>query len=153
MRAWTRALVIVLGLLTATLGVWAGFAPRSFYDDGPIPLIDTGWVAALPPYNEHLVRDYGFMNLGMTVIFVVAATRLTPVLVRTATAALFVFGLPHTVFHSRHLDHMSGADAVTLIVTTSALTVVLPAVVFAMAGALDRAESDRPARRLSSGRR
>jgi low temperature requirement protein LtrA len=92
----------------------------------------------LPPYNEHLVRDYGFMNLGMTVIFVVAAVRLTPVLVRTAAAALFVFGLPHTLFHSAHLDHMSTGDAATLIVTTSVLTVVLPAVVFWMAGGLHR---------------
>ncbi len=143
MRTWTRALVIVFGGLTATLGLWAGFAPESFYEDGPIPLIDTGWVSGLPPYNEHLVRDYGFMNLGMTVVFVVAAIKLTPVLVRTSTAALFAFGLPHTVFHSFHLDHMSAADATAQTITTSALTVVLPAVVFLMASGLDQAEFDR----------
>ena len=78
MRTWTRSMVIVLGVLTATLGVWAGFAPESFYRDGPIPLIDTNWVSLLPPYNEHLVRDYGFVNLGLTVPFLVAAIKLTP---------------------------------------------------------------------------
>ena len=36
MRTWTRTLVIVLGVLTATLGVWAGFAQESFYQDGPL---------------------------------------------------------------------------------------------------------------------
>ena len=140
MRTWTRTLVIVLGALTATLGVWAGFAPESFYQDGPLPFIDTNWVSMLPPNNEHLVRDYGFMNLGMTVVFAVAAIRLTPVLVRTSAGALFVFGLPHTVFHSLHLDHMSAADATTQTITTSVLTVVLPAVVFFMAAGLDQAE-------------
>lgn len=139
MRTWTRTLVIVQGVLTATLGVWAGLAPESFYQDGPIPFIDTGWVAMLPPYNEHLVRDYGFMNLGMTVVFVVAAIKLTPVLVRTATGAWFAFGVPHTMFHSFNLDHMSTADATTQTITTSVLTVALPAVVFLMAGGLNQA--------------
>jgi hypothetical protein len=137
MRTWSRTLVIVQGVLTATLGVWAGLAPESFYQDGPIPFIDTGWVAMLPPYNEHLVRDYGFMNLGMTVVFVVAAIKLTPVLVRTATGALFAFGVPHTMFHSFNLDHMSTADATAQTITTSVLTIALPAVVFLMAGGLN----------------
>jgi len=136
----TRSLVIVLGVLTGTLGVWAGFAPKSFYDDGPIPFVDTDWVSMLPPYNEHLVRDYGFVNLGLTLVFVVGAVRLTPVLVRVGAGALFVFGAPHTAYHSLHLDRMSAADATAQTVTTSVLTLVLPAIVFVMAGGLDRAE-------------
>lgn len=143
MRTWTRSMVIVLGALTATLGVWAGFAPESFYRDGPIPLIDTNWVSLLPPYNEHLVRDYGFVNLGLTVPFFVAAIKLTPVLVRTSAAALFMFGAPHTAFHSFHLDHMSAADATAQTLTTSVLTLVLPAIVFSMAGGLNQAEDQR----------
>ncbi|GAA4520268.1 hypothetical protein GCM10023191_097000 [Actinoallomurus oryzae] len=131
----------MLALLTATLGAWAGFAPESFYRHGPVPFVDTGWVATLPPYNEHLVRDYGFMNLGMTVVFVVAAIRLTPTLVRTGTAALFVFAVPHAVFHSLHLDHMSDADAAAQTILVAVLTVVLPVVVFLMAGGLERAET------------
>jgi hypothetical protein len=142
MRTWTRSLVIVLGFLTATLGVWAGFAPVSFYRDGPIPLFDTNWVSMLPPYNEHLVRDYGFMNLGMTVIFVVAAITLSPAMVRTGAGALFVFGAPHTLFHSFHLDHMSTTDAITQTVTTSVLTVLLPWLVFWMAGRLNPRRRD-----------
>ncbi|WP_204075409.1 hypothetical protein [Planotetraspora phitsanulokensis] len=140
MRTWTRALVVVLAVLTATLGVWAGFAPVSFYQDGPLPFVDTGWVAMLPPYNEHLVRDYGFMNLGMTVVFVVAAIRLTPALVRTSTAALFVFAVPHTLFHSSHLDHLSAAEAAIQTISIVVPTIVLPAVVFLMASGLRQAE-------------
>ena len=134
MRTWTRALVIVIAVMTGTLGVWAGFAPVSFYQQGPLPFVNTGWVAGLPPYNEHLVRDYGFMNLGMTVVLVVAAISLTPVLVRTGTAALFVFAVPHMVFHGFHLEHLSAAGAATQMMTVAVLTVVLPAIVFLMAG-------------------
>lgn len=144
MRTWTRALVIVIALMTATLGLWAGFAPESFYQHGPLPFVDTGWVAGLPPYNEHLVRDYGFMNLGMTVVLVVAAIRLTPALVRAGTAALFVFAVPHMVFHSFHLDHLSAAGAATQMISVSVLTVVLPAVVFLMAGGLKHEHRGRP---------
>ena len=146
MRTWTRTLVIVLGVLTGTLGMWAGFAPESFYNDGPLPFIHTGWVSALPPYNEHLVRDYGFVNLGLTVFSVVAAIRLTPVLVRASAGALFVFGIPHTAFHSSHLEHMSTADAAALTITTSVLTLVLPAIVFLMAGGLNDAKTSGPPR-------
>ena len=131
-------MVIVLGVLTGTLGVWAGFAPRSFYRDGPIPFIDTHWVSMLPPYNEHLVRDYGFVNLGLTVVFAVAAISLTPMLVRAGAGALFAFGVPHTAFHSFHHDHMTAADATVQTITTSVLTLVLPAMVFVMAGRLDQ---------------
>ncbi len=124
--------------------MWAGFAPKSFYEDGPLPFIDTGWVSALPPYNEHLVRDYGFANLAMTVISVAAAIKLTPVLVRASAGTLFVFGAPHTVFHSFHLDHMSTSDAATLTITTSVLTLALPAIVFLMAGGLNGSETSGP---------
>ncbi len=64
-------------------------------------------VAKLPPYNEHLVRDYGLMNLGMTVVLAVAAIKTTPTLVRTSTAALCMFGAPHAVFHGFHLQRFS----------------------------------------------
>lgn len=134
MRAWTRSLVIVMVTLTGTIGLWAGFWPKSFYEHGPIPLLDTGWVAMLPPYNEHLVRDYGFMNLAVTAISVVAAIVMSPLIVRTAATAVIAFGLPHTLFHSFHLEHMSTADAILLTTTNSLLTILLPATVFAMAG-------------------
>ena len=143
MRAWTRALVVVMGTLTGTVGLWAGFWPESFYEHGPIPLLDTGWVALLPPYNEHLVRDYGFMNLAVTAVSVVAAIVMSPLIVRTAATSVITFGLLHTLFHAFHLEHMSTADAVLLTTTNSLSTIVLPATVFAMAGQLHRAGTQR----------
>lgn len=96
----------------------------------------------LPPYDEHLVRDYGFVNLVLTLAFVMAAIKLTPVLVCASASSLFVFGAPHTAFHSFHLDHMSAADATAQTVTTTVLTLVLPAIVFFMADGLAPAEHE-----------
>jgi hypothetical protein len=47
---WFLTVVEVLVALIAT------FAPRAFYDHIP-------WVNLMPPYSEHLMRDYGAMNL------------------------------------------------------------------------------------------
>ncbi|GAA3687660.1 hypothetical protein GCM10022267_88010 [Lentzea roselyniae] len=43
-------------------GVWAAAFPLSFYNDSPGPGLH--WVAALSPYNEHLARKVGALNLA-----------------------------------------------------------------------------------------
>jgi hypothetical protein len=48
-------------------GAWPAGWPRSFYDDFPWP--GHPWVAPLGAYNEHLLRDFGGMNLAMAVVF------------------------------------------------------------------------------------
>lgn len=98
-----------LAASAAMLGVWALAAPRNFYDTFPG---GRGWVAADGPYNEHLLRDFGGLNLGLTVILVVAAVKLTPLLARTAAVASLAFGVPHLVYHLAHLDTYEGIDKV-----------------------------------------
>ena len=134
-RGWTRGLLIAFTAMEAVIGLWATIAPQSFYDDGPIP--GTGWVALLPPYNEHLLRDYAGMTLAMTVVLVVTAVKLTPLLVRTSMVALTLFAVPHTIFHIVHLEHFSQSAAVTQTVLLM-VTVFIPIVVFALASRLER---------------
>jgi hypothetical protein len=134
-RSWTRALVALLAVVEGTVGLWAAFAPLSFFADGPVP--GTGWVALLPPYNEHLMRDYGTMTLAMTVVLVVAAVRLTPLLVRTSMAALLVFAVPHATFHMFHLEHFPQSAAIAQTVSLVA-TLFIPVAVIVLAGRLDR---------------
>jgi nucleoside-diphosphate-sugar epimerase len=57
-------------------------------------------VALLPAYNEHLVRDFGGMNLAMAVVFGVAAVTLDRRLAATALVAYLVFAVPHLAFHA-----------------------------------------------------
>ncbi len=65
---------IGLGLLAVTsipLGVWAVIAPRSYYDD--FPGFGRQWISPDGPFNEHLMRDFGALNLAIGVFTVCAA--------------------------------------------------------------------------------
>ena len=64
------------------VGFQALFTPRSFYDDFPI---GRGWVAMDGPYNQHLVRDVGSLNLALVVLVFAALIVSTRALARTAT--------------------------------------------------------------------
>jgi hypothetical protein len=135
MRAWTRGLVILLAMAEGVIGLWITLAPMSFYEDGPVP--GTGWVKLLPPYNEHLLRDYGGMTLAITFILVVTAVKMTPFLVRVSMIALLLFVVPHTIFHIVHLEHFTRSDAIAQ-TTTLVLTLLVPIVLIAMAGRLPK---------------
>jgi len=65
-RGLTRFAIALLLVNQVTVGAWATVAPRSFFDDFPL---GRGWVASLPPYNVHLVRDVGGLSLGFAVLF------------------------------------------------------------------------------------
>lgn len=102
-----RAGLVVLALPAAWVGIWATFAPRSFYDEFPGT---SNWVAPLGPYDEHLVRDVGAFELGLTVVAVFAIVTLERRLVQAALAAFLVSGIPHLVFHLSNTEPLSTAD-------------------------------------------
>lgn len=130
-----RAALIPLVLTGLVVGVWAAFAPRSFYDD--FPGAGRVWVAVDGPYNEHLVRDVGALNLALALVAVVAAVTLARAAVLAAAGAWIVYSLPHLVYHLRHLDLYDTGDKVAN-VTALAGALVLPVIVLA-------AELRRPA--------
>jgi hypothetical protein len=102
---------IVLGYLAlsgALVGLWAGLAPRSFYDD--FPGLGRVWVAVDGPYNEHLVRDVGWLNLALMVATIWAAVTLARALVVGVLAAWLVTGVPHLVYHVANLGGLGTGD-------------------------------------------
>jgi hypothetical protein len=112
---WLRVGLALYLAVTALIGVWAALWPRGFYDDFPWP--GHRWVGALPAYNEHLVRDFGGMNLAMAVVFGVAALSLDRRLATTVLVAYLVFAVPHLAFHLNHLEPFATADAAAQVVT------------------------------------
>ena len=99
-----------LALTQVVVGAWALFGPQQFY--AGFPGAGHAWVALLPPFNEHLVRDVGSLSLAVAVVLAVAAVAGTRPLVRTAVGAFSVYAVPHTVFHGLHLENFGRADAV-----------------------------------------
>jgi hypothetical protein len=107
---WLRSGLLLYCGVELLVGGWAAAWPRSFYDDFPWP--GHPWVGLLPAYNEHLVRDFGGMNLAMAVVFGVAAATLDRRLAATALVAYLVFAVPHLVFHLNHLEPFGTVDAI-----------------------------------------
>jgi hypothetical protein len=117
----------VLAAAQGMVGTWALVAPLVFYEGFPLP--GHAWVALLPPFNEHLVRDVGALNLALAAVLAGAALRADRATVRLAAIASLVAAVPHAAYHALHLSHFPPADAVAQTVATvlhlSLLVVVL----------------------------
>jgi nucleoside-diphosphate-sugar epimerase len=118
-----RLALWVLVVSAVSVGLQAAFAPQSFYDDFPF---GRGWVAVDPPYNEHLVRDVGALNLALALLTAGALWLATRAVARVTAGAWLLYGVPHLVFHVRHLPtELSGIENVAL-AGSLAVTVVAP---------------------------
>lgn len=123
---WLRVGLWVLAIAALVVGVWALFAPESFYED--FPGGGRTWVAPLGPYNEHLVRDVGSLNLALGVLMAWAATSLDRRIVQGALIVFLVNAIPHFFFHVFHLDDLDESSDQILQTISLAFLVVLPVV-------------------------
>lgn len=130
-----RASLAVLGAAQLVNGLYALFAPRSFYDDFPL---GRGWVEALPAYNEHLVRDVGGLFIATAVVLFAAARSLDRRMVIVAAASFLCFSLPHTIYHFLNLGPYDAFDAVANSVALAA-TVAIPLWILVVARAPESA--------------
>jgi hypothetical protein len=112
----------LLAFPSVIIGVWAAFAPRGFYED--FPGFGRMWVAPDGPYNEHLVRDVGELNLAIAVVTVIALVALTPMLVRAVLVGWIVYSVPHLVYHLRNLDPFATDDQVSIIASLALVPVL-----------------------------
>ena len=131
------AIRILLGILAVSslqLGVWATIWPAQFYRT--FPGGGRTWVALNGPYNEHLVRDFGGLNLTLALLLVVAVVTMTTTMVRTASVGYLVFGIPHLVYHLRHLDVFNSTDkAVNAVILSLAVLSALGALLLSLQAA------------------
>ncbi len=111
---WTRLVLWLLALTSLQLGLQATFAPASFYADFPG---GRGWVALDGAYNEHLVRDFGALNLALCVVTLGALFLSTRAVARLAALAWLVWSVPHLVYHVRHLAPYDAGDAAGTVVS------------------------------------
>jgi hypothetical protein len=122
-RTITRVLLVVFGLVEAVVGTWPLMSPTGFYQD--FPGFRTGWVSIDGPFNEHLLRDFGGLNLALAALLIGAAVIGTTAVARLAAVSALLFGVPHFLYHLGHVGHFERIDQV-LIVAATGLGVLVP---------------------------
>lgn len=91
------------------VGIWAAFAPVSFYDS--FPGLGRIWVAVDGPFNEHLIRDVGSLYLALAAASIAAALSRGVAAGRAVGVAWIVFSVPHLGYHLQHLHVLTALDA------------------------------------------
>lgn len=144
-----RVLLLTTAVLGAYVGVWAAFAPRSFYES--FPGFGFIWISIDGAYDEHLIRDVGTLNLGLAAATVFAAVVREGAVAasRTIGTAWVVFSVPHLIYHAQHLDGLGVADVIGQLVSVSSTGVLGVLLLFGEEPGRrpDRAASGRPSRR------
>lgn len=113
-----RTLLAALTVAGASIGSWAAAAPAAFYRS--FPGFGRHWLPPLGPYNEHLVRDFGALNLGLAAAALVAAVTLTRSATAAAAAAWLVYSVPHVAFHATHGGPFVAGDDVAVLASLAA---------------------------------
>lgn len=144
-----------LGYLTLQVGLVAAailIAPRAFYDN--FPAGPSAWVSVLPPYNEHLIRDFGSAGLGLAVVAGLAAVWMDRRLVQAACVALFAGSLPHAVFHATETGAQSTGDNVASLFALFLQALLPLALLWLATGERQRPEpaAERPAEAAAAPR-
>ncbi|MFC4565310.1 hypothetical protein ACFO4E_25935 [Nocardiopsis mangrovi] len=106
-RTVLRAGLCFLALSSLAVGVWQSLLPRSFFA--------LEWVAMYPPFNDHLVRDVGGLNLALGVVVAGAAIVMERRLVVTALLGYLTYAATHLLFHGISTDHVHPVDVPGLI--------------------------------------
>ncbi len=137
-----RIVLVYLTFQSLQLGLWALLAPRSFYDD--FPGLGRSWVSVDGPYNEHLTRDVGALNISLAVLLIAAAITLSRQLLITAGVATLAWGVPHLLYHMINTDGLSGSD-IAASLTGLAIFAALPLLLIVGALKSRSVPQDRPA--------
>jgi hypothetical protein len=139
-RGVIRLALVYLAVAIGLVAAWILIAPKHFYDEFPGP---ASWVSALPPYNEHLIRDFGAAGLGLAVLAAIAAVWMERRVVQAAAVALFVGSLPHAIYHSTTTEAYSTADNLVSLAGLSS-EVLLPLLIFYLASGERQAPAPGP---------
>jgi hypothetical protein len=100
-------------------------------------------VSTLGPYDEHLVRDYGALNLALGILLVGAAVFLERRLTLVALLAWLGYALPHFLYHTTLVEHFSPFDNWAQL-TSLGLQVAIPLGLLLVASRADGARGPRP---------
>lgn len=101
-----RVALIVLAITGLLIGLWAMLSPRGFYDS--FPGGGRQWILIDGPYNEHLIRDVGGLNMSLVVLTISALVIGSRTIVRITGIVWLPFAVPHFIYHAVHSSDLIG---------------------------------------------
>ncbi len=138
-RFLLRAGLGLVALAQAELAVWGLVSPHSFYAD--FPGAGHHWVAALGPYNQHLIRDYAAAELGFALLLAAMAIWFERRLVLAGAAAFLLATIPHFIYHLTTTGSFSTTDNLA---SLGSFVLELALVAAAMVAAIRRPPDPQP---------
>lgn len=141
-RTAVRALLIYEAVTIGAVSAWILIAPRGFYDDFPVG--SSAWVSALPPFNEHLLRDFGSAGLGLAVLAALAALWMDRRLAWAAAISILAGSLPHTIYHFTTTESYSTGDNIASLGGLVVQTVIPLVILYLTRAAAEEARVPTP---------
>jgi hypothetical protein len=105
------------------IAVWLLLDPAGFY--AWFPGFGHIWVSVDGPYNAHLLRDFGAMNLALGAVTVIALQHRERSLDLATGLAWLAFSLPHFIYHLENLSILASDMDRVLQTVSLGLTVLL----------------------------
>lgn len=105
-------------------GLWALISPQGFYQNFPLP--GHPWVAIDGPYNEHLLRDFGGLQLALCALSLMSIFWPRQAGTRVVAISTLIYGTPHLIYHVSHLGVFSQPMDMIAAVLMLALQVIVP---------------------------
>jgi hypothetical protein len=137
-RLAMRAGLLYLAISGAYVSIWILLAPKGFYDS--FPTGPAHWASALPPYNEHLERDFGAAGLGLATLAGLTAVWMDWRLVQATAISFLAASLPHLAYHLTTTANYSTLDNVESLVGLT-LPILISIALLALGGRSQRAAS------------
>lgn len=125
---WMRIGLLAVGIPSLLVGLWIRLAPHSFYTD--FPGFGRHWVAALGPYDGHLVTDYGGTTVALSAALILIALRPSVRAVPVILGAWLLGTIPHFLYHAVATYALSTGDNIANL-TLLGGEVAIPAVLLA----------------------
>lgn len=137
---WTRIGLLAIGIPGLMVGLWIRLAPHNFYTE--FPGFGRHWVAALGPYDGHLITDYGAAAVALSAALIFIALRPSARALPVILGAFLLATIPHFLYHAVATHALSTGDNVANLALLGA-EVAIPAVLLVL---YLRAGATRPLR-------
>ncbi|WP_223628214.1 hypothetical protein [Microbacterium sp. EST19A] len=142
-----RTLLWVLAAFGLLVGPWALLFPAHWYETFPDGFANAGldqWILLDGPFNEHMIRDIGAMNLALAAASIFAALSRSTTAARVAAVAWITFSAPHLIYHVQHLHGLSTLDTIVEPISlTFTLLLPIPLLLPSRSSRRDPAEPER----------